>query len=47
MPAAISGSTQHADPGFDDLATLSAEGELVRRVTFTLVMNPDVARECG
>ncbi|WP_345604445.1 ABC transporter substrate-binding protein [Pseudonocardia adelaidensis] len=55
VPAAISGSSQYADLGFDDLATLSAEGEdslvmvhnLVRRVTFTLVMNPDVARERG
>jgi NitT/TauT family transport system substrate-binding protein len=41
--------------GFDDLATLAAEGEesvvmvhnLVGRVTFALVMNPDVARERG
>jgi len=55
VPAAISGSSQYADLGFDDLATLAAEGEdslvmvhnLVRRVTFTLVMNPDVARERG
>jgi NitT/TauT family transport system substrate-binding protein len=55
IPAAISGSSQFADVGFDDLATLVAEGEdslfmvhnLVRRVTFTLVMNPDVARERG
>jgi ABC-type nitrate/sulfonate/bicarbonate transport system substrate-binding protein len=55
VPAVISGSSQYADLGFDDLATLVAEGEdsllmvhnLVRRVTFTLVMNPDVARERG
>lgn len=55
VPAVISGSSQFADLGFDDLATLAAEGEdsitmvhnLVRRVTFTLVMNPDVARERG
>lgn len=55
VPAAISGSSQYADLGFDDLATLAAEGEdslvmvhnLVRRVTFTLVMNPDIARERG
>lgn len=55
VAAVVSGSAQYADLGFDDLATLAAEGEdsivmvhnLVRRVTFTLVMNPDVAREKG
>ncbi len=55
VPAVISGSAQYADLGFDDLATLVDEGEdslvmvhnLVKRVTFTLVMNPDVARERG
>jgi NitT/TauT family transport system substrate-binding protein len=55
VAAIVSGSAQYADLGFDDLATLAAEGEdsivmvhnLVRRVTFTLVMNPDVAREKG
>jgi NitT/TauT family transport system substrate-binding protein len=55
VPAVVSGNAQIADLGFDDLATLAAEGEnslvmvhnLVRRVTFTLVMNPDVARERG
>jgi NitT/TauT family transport system substrate-binding protein len=55
VPAVVSGTAQVADLGFDDLATLAAEGEdslvmvhnLVRRVTFTLVMDPDVARERG
>jgi NitT/TauT family transport system substrate-binding protein len=55
VPAVVSGEAQIADLGFDDLATLAAEGEtnlimvhnLVSRVTFTLVMNPDVARERG
>lgn len=55
VPAVVSGSAQVADMGFDDLATLAAEGEkslvmvhnLVRRVTFTLVMNPNMARERG
>ena len=55
VPAVVSGTAQYADLGFDDLATLAAEGEdslvmvhnLVRRVTFALVMNPDVARERG
>ena len=55
VSAVVSGSAQYADMGFDDLATLAAEGEeslvmvhnLVGRVTFALVMNPDVARERG
>ncbi|MPZ82388.1 MAG: hypothetical protein GEV28_19105 [Actinophytocola sp.] len=55
VSALVSGSAQFADMGFDDLATLAEEGEdslvmthnLVSRVTFTLVMNPDVAREKG
>jgi ABC-type nitrate/sulfonate/bicarbonate transport system substrate-binding protein len=55
VSAVVSGSAQFADMGFDDLATLAAEGEeslvmvhnLVGRVTFALVMNPDVARERG
>jgi len=55
VPALVSGSAQYADMGFDDLATLAAQGEkslvmvhnLVRRVTFTLVMNPNMARQRG
>jgi NitT/TauT family transport system substrate-binding protein len=55
VASVVSGSAQYADMGFDDLATLAAEGEdslvmvhnLVGRVTFALVMNPDVARERG
>jgi NitT/TauT family transport system substrate-binding protein len=55
VSAVVSGTAQFADMGFDDLATLAEEGEeslvlthnLVGRVTFTLVMNPDVARERG
>ena len=55
VAAVVSGSAQYADMGFDDLATLASEGEdslvmvhnLVGRVTFALVMNPDVARERG
>jgi NitT/TauT family transport system substrate-binding protein len=55
VAAVVSGSAQYADIGFDDLTTLAAEGEeslvmvhnLVGRVTFALVMNPDVARERG
>jgi len=53
VAAAVSGSAQIADIGFDDLVTLAEEGEgglvmvhnLVRRVTLALVMNPDVAKE--
>lgn len=53
VSAVVSGSAQYADIGFDDLTTLAEEGEdslvmvhnLVRRVTFALVMNPDKARE--
>lgn len=55
VSAVVSGSAQFADMGLDDLATLAQEGEeslvmthnLVGRVTFTLVMNPDVARDKG
>jgi NitT/TauT family transport system substrate-binding protein len=55
VSAVVSGTAQFADMGFDDLATLAEEGEnslvmvhnLVGRVTFTLVMNPEVARERG
>lgn len=55
VAAVVSGTAQYADIGFDDLTTLAAEGEeslvmvhnLVGRVTFALVMNPDVARERG
>jgi ABC-type nitrate/sulfonate/bicarbonate transport system substrate-binding protein len=53
VAAAVSGSAQIADIGFDDLVTLTEEGEnglvmvhnLVRRVTLTLVMNSDKAKE--
>jgi len=53
VAAAVSGTAQFADIGFDDLVTLTEEGEdslvmvhnLVRRVTLALVMNPEVARE--
>jgi NitT/TauT family transport system substrate-binding protein len=55
VAAAVSGSAQIADIGFDDLVTLTEEGEeglvmvhnLVRRVTLALVMNSDVAKERG
>lgn len=55
VAAVVSGTAQYADIGFDDLTTLTAEGEdslvmvhnLVGRVTFALVMNPEVARERG
>jgi NitT/TauT family transport system substrate-binding protein len=55
VAAVVSGTAQYADMGFDDLTTLAAEGEeslvmvhnLVGRVTFALVMNPEVARERG
>lgn len=55
VSAVVSGSAQFADMGFDDLATLAEEGEnglvmthnLVGRVTFTLVMNPEKADERG
>ena len=55
VAAAVSGSAQIADIGFDDLVTLTEEGEkglvmvhnLVRRVTLTLVMNSDMAKERG
>ncbi|HEX6354720.1 ABC transporter substrate-binding protein [Actinophytocola sp.] len=55
VAAAVSGSAQIADIGFDDLVTLAEEGEdglvmvhnLVRRVTLALVMDPDDAKERG
>ncbi|WP_083661768.1 ABC transporter substrate-binding protein [Actinophytocola xanthii] len=55
VAAAVSGSAQIADIGFDDLVTLAEEGEeglvmvhnLVRRVTLALVMDQEVARERG
>jgi NitT/TauT family transport system substrate-binding protein len=55
VAAAVSGSAQIADIGFDDLVTLAEEGEdglvmvhnLVRRVTLALVMNSDVAKQRG
>lgn len=55
VAAAVSGSAQIADIGFDDLVTLAEEGEgglvmvhnLVRRVTLALVMNTDKAKERG
>ena len=55
VAAAVSGSAQIADIGFDDLVTLAEEGEdglvmvhnLVRRVTLALVMSSDVAEQRG
>jgi NitT/TauT family transport system substrate-binding protein len=55
VAAAVSGSAQIADIGFDDLVTLAEEGEtglvmvhnLVRRVTLALVMDTDKAEERG
>jgi NitT/TauT family transport system substrate-binding protein len=55
VAAAVSGSANIADIGFDDLVTLTEEGEsglvmvhnLVRRVTLTLVMSSDMAKERG
>jgi ABC-type nitrate/sulfonate/bicarbonate transport system substrate-binding protein len=55
VPAVVSGSSQYADIGFDDLTRLAGQGEhglvmvhnLVRRVTFALVMNTKVAQQRG
>jgi ABC-type nitrate/sulfonate/bicarbonate transport system substrate-binding protein len=55
VAAVVSGNAQYADIGFDDLVTLSAEGEdslvmahnILNRVTLTLVMRNEVAEELG
>ncbi|MGH2428132.1 MAG: ABC transporter substrate-binding protein [Candidatus Limnocylindria bacterium] len=55
VAALVSGNAQFADIGFDDLVTLSQEGEeslvmvhnILNRVTLTLVMRTDVAEELG
>jgi NitT/TauT family transport system substrate-binding protein len=55
VSALVSGTAQFADMGLDDIATLAEEGEdsvvmthnILGRVTFTLVMNPDIAKERG
>ena len=55
VAAAVSGTVQYADIGFDDLAVLVSEGEdtlvmvhnLVGRVTLTLVMDSELAAEKG
>jgi NitT/TauT family transport system substrate-binding protein len=55
VAALVSGNAQIADVGFDDLIELAEEGEkglimshnILNRVTLTLVMNPDKAKELG
>lgn len=55
VAALVSGNAQFADIGLDDLASLASEGEeglvmthnILSRVTLTLVMRADVARQRG
>jgi NitT/TauT family transport system substrate-binding protein len=55
VAALVSGNAQIADVGFDDLLELSEEGEeglvmvhnILNRVTLTLVMKPDLAKQLG
>lgn len=55
VAALVSGNAQFADIGLDDLANLAGEGEeglvmthnILNRVTLTLVMRADVARQRG